>query len=118
MRHTCYLLAKIAKPDLQVDPRAPNILFKDYSGDWFNVAAEAAKELGLIIVRGGNSKAAHLPNETISWVSRASARWLRNLGKVSFPRESAGRKQISFRLVQLRQGRLLPQALIPDISSF
>jgi hypothetical protein len=44
----CYLLTKIAKPDLQIAPEAQNILFKDHSGSWLNVAAEAAKELGLI----------------------------------------------------------------------
>jgi hypothetical protein len=32
-----------------------------------------------------------------------------HFGKISLPRESAGRKQISFRLAQLRLGRLLPQ---------
>jgi hypothetical protein len=30
-----------------------NILFKDHSGTWLNVAAEAAKELGIIGERGG-----------------------------------------------------------------
>ena len=44
----CYLLTKIAKPDLRIAPRAQNILFKYPSGSWLNVAAEAAKELGLI----------------------------------------------------------------------
>ena len=44
----CYLLTKIAKPDLRIAPQAQNILFKGHSGSWLNVAAEAAKELGLI----------------------------------------------------------------------
>jgi hypothetical protein len=44
----CYLLTKIAKPDLRMAPQAQNILFKDHSGSWLNVAAEAAKEIGLI----------------------------------------------------------------------
>lgn len=44
----CYLLTKIAKPDLRIAPQAQNILFKAHSGSWLNVAAEAAKELGLI----------------------------------------------------------------------
>jgi hypothetical protein len=44
----CYLLMKIAKPDLRIAPEAQNILFKDHSAAWLNVAAQAAKELGLI----------------------------------------------------------------------
>lgn len=43
----CYLLTKIAKPELRIAPQAQNILFKDHSSAWLNVAAEAAKELGL-----------------------------------------------------------------------
>src|SRR5271166_1409075 len=44
----CYLLTKIAKPDMRIAPRAQNILFKYHSSSWLNVAAGAAKELGLI----------------------------------------------------------------------
>jgi hypothetical protein len=44
----CYLLTKIAKPDLRIAPQAQNILFKDHSGEWLSVAASAAKEIGLI----------------------------------------------------------------------
>jgi hypothetical protein len=36
-----------------LDGRVQNILFKDHSGTWLNVAAEAAKELGIIGERGG-----------------------------------------------------------------
>ena len=43
----CYLLTKIAKPNLRIESKAQNILFKDHSGAWLNVAAKAAKELGL-----------------------------------------------------------------------
>lgn len=52
----CFLLSKSrsliceSKPDLRIRPQAQNILFKDHSGAWLNVAAEAAKELGLITV--------------------------------------------------------------------
>jgi hypothetical protein len=43
-----HLLTKIAKRDLRIATQAQNILFKDHSGPWLNVAALAAKELELI----------------------------------------------------------------------
>jgi hypothetical protein len=46
----CFLLTKIAKPGLRLNRRTQNILFKGHSGDWLNLAAEAAKELGFITV--------------------------------------------------------------------
>jgi hypothetical protein len=44
----CYLLTKIARPYLKIEPWAQNLLFKAHSGAWLNIAAQAAKELGLI----------------------------------------------------------------------
>ena len=44
----CYLLTNIAKPDLRIAPEAQDILFKEHSGPWLNLAVGAAKELGLI----------------------------------------------------------------------
>jgi hypothetical protein len=44
----CYLLTKIAKPDLRLEPWAQSILFTSYSAAQLNIAGEAAKELGLL----------------------------------------------------------------------
>ncbi len=44
----CYLLTKIAKPDLRIDAQAQNILFENHSHEWLNLPTEAARHLGLI----------------------------------------------------------------------
>jgi hypothetical protein len=44
----CYLLVRVAKPDLQIKPRVQNLLFSDHSGPGRGIAVETAKELGLV----------------------------------------------------------------------